>query len=225
MKSKKKASVFPSLCSFTLPFESFVPIAISDVFLCYQLSLCSALSVQLCNKIPYNRKLLFISAAVEENKNDKMYATPTPKDRDYIGFATLPEQVHRKSVKRGFDFTLMVVGETGLGKSTMVNSLFLGDFYKSRVIPNVAERVEKTTRIEKKSMEIEEKGVKLRLTVVDTPGFGDSVNSEESWRAASSYIDEQFKQYFTDESGLNRRNIQDNRVHCCLYFVPPYGHG
>lgn len=34
----------------------------------------------------------------------------------------------------------------------------------------------------------------------------------------------QFKQYFTDESGLNRRNIQDNRVHCCLYFIPPYGH-
>lgn len=24
---------------------------------------------------------------------------------------------------------------------------------------------------------------------------------------------------------MNRRNIQDNRVHCCLYFVPPYGHG
>lgn len=153
----------------------------------------------------------------------KMYATP--KDRDYIGFATLPEQVHRKSVKRGFDFTLMVVGETGLGKSTLINSLFLGDFYKARVIPSVEERVEKTTRIEKKSMEIEEKGVKLRLTVVDTPGFGDSVNSEESWRAASAYIDEQFKQFFTDESGVNRRNIQDNRVHCCLYFVPPYGHG
>lgn len=34
----------------------------------------------------------------------------------------------------------------------------------------------------------------------------------------------QFRQYFTDESGLNRRNIQDNRVHCCLYFIPPYGH-
>lgn len=35
-------------------------------------------------------------------------------DRDYIGFATLPEQVHRKSVKRGFDFTLMVIGETAV---------------------------------------------------------------------------------------------------------------
>jgi len=33
-----------------------------------------------------------------------------------------------------------------------------------------AERVEKTTTIEKKSMDIEERGVKLRLTIVDTPG-------------------------------------------------------
>lgn len=60
------------------------------------------------------------------------------QDRDYIGFATLPEQVHRKSVKRGFEFTLMVLGETGLGKSTLINSLFLGDLYKDRRIPDAA---------------------------------------------------------------------------------------
>ncbi|XP_022916521.1 septin-4 [Onthophagus taurus] len=146
------------------------------------------------------------------------------RDRDYIGFATLPDQVHRKSVKRGFDFTLMVVGESGLGKSTLINSLFLGDLYKNRKISEVNERIHKTTTIEKKTMEIEERGVKLRLTVIDTPGFGDAVNCEDSWKVCTSYIDEQFRQYFTDESGLNRRNIQDNRVHCCLYFVPPWGH-
>ncbi|KOX68816.1 Septin-4 [Melipona quadrifasciata] len=144
---------------------------------------------------------------------------------DYIGFATLPEQVHRKSVKRGFEFTLMVLGESGLGKSTLINSLFLGDLYKDRRILDAAERIEKTTTIEKKTMDIEERGVRLRLTIVDTPGFGDAVNCEDTWKACSAYIDEQFRQYFTDESGLNRKNIQDNRVHCCLYFIPPYGHG
>lgn len=29
----------------------------------------------------------------------------------YVGFANLPNQVYRKSVKRGFEFTLMFAGE------------------------------------------------------------------------------------------------------------------
>ena len=29
----------------------------------------------------------------------------------YVGFANLPNQVFRKSVKKGFEFTIMVVGE------------------------------------------------------------------------------------------------------------------
>jgi len=28
----------------------------------------------------------------------------------YVGFANLPNQVHRKSVRKGFQFTVMVVG-------------------------------------------------------------------------------------------------------------------
>lgn len=54
----------------------------------------------------------------------------------FVGFANLPNQVHRKSVKKGFEFTLMVVGESGLGKSTLVNSLFLTDLYPERTIPD-----------------------------------------------------------------------------------------
>ena len=33
-----------------------------------------------------------------------------PEMPGYVGFANLPNQVHRKSVKKGFEFTLMVVG-------------------------------------------------------------------------------------------------------------------
>ncbi|XP_036443762.1 septin 4a [Colossoma macropomum] len=153
------------------------------------------------------------------------YDSIEDQDKEYVGFATLPNQVHRKSVKKGFAFTLMVAGESGLGKSTLINSLFLTDLYKDRKVLNAEERITQTVEITKHTIGIEEKGVKLKLTIVDTPGFGDAVNNTESWRAVVDYIDQQFEQYFRDESGLNRKNIQDNRVHCCLYFISPYGHG
>lgn len=31
--------------------------------------------------------------------------------QETIGFSTLPDQIHRKTLKRGFEFTLMVVGK------------------------------------------------------------------------------------------------------------------
>ena len=42
-----------------------------------------------------------------------------------------------------------------------------------------AEKVERTVKIEASTVEIEERGVKLRLTVVDTPGFADAIDSTE----------------------------------------------
>ncbi|XP_053313221.1 septin-4-like isoform X2 [Spea bombifrons] len=147
------------------------------------------------------------------------------EDRDYVGFATLPNQVHRKYVKKGFEFTLMVAGESGLGKSTLINSLFLTDLYRDRQLPCPEECVTQTVEIVKQTVDIQEKGVRLRLTVVDTPGYGDAVNNENCWKPIADYIDQQFEQYFRDESGLNRKNLQDTRVHCCLYFLSPLGHG
>ncbi|XP_009073279.1 PREDICTED: septin-2 isoform X1 [Acanthisitta chloris] len=160
-----------------------------------------------------------------------------PETPGYVGFANLPNQVHRKSVKKGFEFTLMVVGESGLGKSTLINSLFLTDLYPERIIPGAAGKhtlvlllwecykIERTVQIEASTVEIEERGVKLRLTVVDTPGYGDAINCRDCFKTIISYIDEQFERYLHDESGLNRRHIIDNRVHCCFYFISPFGHG
>merc|ERR1712113_362351 len=143
----------------------------------------------------------------------------------FIGFANLPNQVHRKSVKKGFEFTLMVVGESGLGKSTLINALFLTNLYPDRKLPDAEAKIKQTVQIESSTVEIEERGVRLRLTVVDTPGYGDAIDNRECYKPILDYIDTQFEQYLHDESGLNRRNISDHRVHCCFYFISPYGHG
>lgn len=42
-----------------------------------------------------------------------------------------------------------------------------------------AERIKQTVSIDATTVDIEEKGVKLRLTVVDTPGFGDAVDNRQ----------------------------------------------
>lgn len=39
------------------------------------------------------------------------------------------------------------------------------------------ERINKTVAITKQSVEVVEKGVKLRLNIVDTPGFGDALDN------------------------------------------------
>jgi len=143
----------------------------------------------------------------------------------YVGFANLPNQVHRKSVKKGFEFTLMVVGESGLGKSTLINSLFLTDLYPDRTQALGVDKQKQTVKLEASTVEIEERGVKLRLTVVDTPGFGDAIDNSDSFDAILRYIDDQFEHFLRDETGLNRRNIIDNRIHCCFYFISPFGHG
>uniref|UniRef100_A0A671FHJ4 Septin n=1 Tax=Rhinolophus ferrumequinum TaxID=59479 RepID=A0A671FHJ4_RHIFE len=147
------------------------------------------------------------------------------QDKEYVGFAALPNQLHRKSVKKGFDFTLMVAGESGLGKSTLVNSLFLTNLYADRQLPEASARLTQTLTIERRGVEIEEGGIKVKLTLVDTPGFGDSVDCSDCWLPVVRFIEEQFEQYLRDESGLNRKNIQDSRVHCCLYFISPFGRG
>ncbi|EYE98646.1 septin AspB [Aspergillus ruber CBS 135680] len=143
----------------------------------------------------------------------------------YVGFANLPNQWHRKSVRKGFNFNVMVVGESGLGKSTLVNTLFNTSLYppKERAAPS-HDIIPKTVAIQSISADIEENGVRLRLTVVDTPGFGDFVNNDDSWRPIVENIEQRYDAYLEAENKVNRTNIIDNRIHSCVYFIQPTGH-
>ncbi|KAI5309929.1 Cell division control protein 3 [Ascosphaera atra] len=143
----------------------------------------------------------------------------------YVGFANLPNQWHRRSVRKGFNFNVMVVGESGLGKSTLVNTLFNTSLYPPKEYTSPSNDImPKTVGIQSTSSDIEENGVRLRLTVVDTPGFGDFVNNDESWRPIVDNIESRFDGYLDAESKVNRMNIVDNRIHACIYFIQPTGH-
>jgi septin 7 len=126
---------------------------------------------------------------------------------------------------RATELTNIISGESGLGKSTLVNTLFSTSLYppRERKGPS-ADIIPKTVSIQSISADIEENGVRLRLTVVDTPGFGDFVNNDESWRPIVDNIEQRFDAYLDAENKVNRMNIVDNRVHACVYFIQPTGH-
>lgn len=86
--------------------------------------------------------------------------------------------------------------------------------------------------------------MRLRLNIVDTPGYGDMVNNENwyvagtlsllgvsrpnwtvSWDPIVKYIKDQHSAYLRKElTAVRDRYIQDTRIHCCLFFINPTGH-
>uniref|UniRef100_A0A4W5ND48 Septin n=1 Tax=Hucho hucho TaxID=62062 RepID=A0A4W5ND48_9TELE len=121
-------------------------------------------------------------------------------------------------------FCFLLLGESGLGKSTLINSLFLTDLYSSEY-PGPSHRVKKTVQVDQSKVLVKEGGVQLLLTIVDTPGFGDAVDNSNCWQPVIDHIDSKFEDYLNCESRVNRRLMPDSRVQCCLYFIAPSGHG
>lgn len=141
----------------------------------------------------------------------------------YVGIDTLQQQTRIKALRRGYTFNLMVVGRSGLGKSTLVNTLFKTSVARRK--PGEEEHLPSTTEVKSVNGPLVEGGVRLNLTVTDTPGFGDHVNNENCWEPIVSFIETQYAKYLKEEVKVDRpRHIHDSRVHCCLYFISPTGH-
>jgi cell division control protein 11 len=97
-------------------------------------------------------------------------------------------------------------------------------------------------------IELEEDGVRIALTIVDTPGFGDNIDNEFTYCSFHSviffldrlttpypvrcrfqeivgYLERQYDDILAEESRIKRNpRFRDNRVHALLYFIPPTGH-
>lgn len=121
----------------------------------------------------------------------------------------------------------MVAGESGLGKKTLINTLFNREILSNDINEESAEFDDGETqpvRTRTDKAEIEEDGVKLNLSVISTPGFGESINNADSWKPIVDEINDRFDAHLEAESRINRSAIVDNRVHAFLYFIEPTGH-
>ncbi|KAJ2805836.1 Septin spn4 [Coemansia guatemalensis] len=142
-----------------------------------------------------------------------------------IGIANLPNQLHKIVTKKGTDFTLMVVGESGTGKTTFINTLLTTELIEP--LDDASRRkkqLDKTVDINIHKAELEEKMFNVKLNVVDTPGFGDYVDNNDCWLPVVDFIENQYEQYLRQEQQPVRKGVVDMRVHACLYFIRPNGH-
>ena len=83
--------------------------------------------------------------------------------------------------------------------------------------------------------------MRLRLNIIDTPGYGDMINNEGCWEPIIKYvgrtvlmswvklmtaqIKDQHSAYLRKElTAMRDRYIPDTRIHCCIFFINPTGH-
>ncbi|KAG0675692.1 Cell division control protein 12 [Kluyveromyces marxianus] len=146
---------------------------------------------------------------------------------EVVGISNLPNQIYKLVSKQGGVFTLLTCGESGLGKTTFINTLFQTTLKPSdaRTGRSIQGPIKKTVEIDILRAELEEKNFTLKLNVIDTPGFGDNVNNDKSWQQIIDFIDDQHDSYMRQEQQPYRDVKFDLRVHAVLYFIRPTGHG
>ncbi|KAL9546701.1 hypothetical protein MBANPS3_006536 [Mucor bainieri] len=115
---------------------------------------------------------------------------------------------------------------SGTGRTTFVNTLCDSSVLSKKICDNPEEaHNEEGITIKPVSVELDEDGVRISLTIVDTPGFGDNIDNEKCFQEIVGYLERQYDDILAEESRIKRNpRFRDNRVHALLYFISPTGH-
>lgn len=137
------------------------------------------------------------------------------------GFDSLPNILATRITKH---FNLMVVGHKNSGKTTFINSLFDFEFGDT---PDV-ERKLKKVNLRMKEYKLKKGNVESKFTIVETKGFNNQLDKPYSYQPIVDYIDEKYDEHLRNEliaEETHYNDSSDNRIHCCIYILPPDKHG
>lgn len=131
----------------------------------------------------------------------------------------------KKNMKKFLNFTLMVIGQSGSGRSTFINT------FCDKLIVNGGSATDvdegDDIQLRKSNVELEDsEGVKINLNIIDTPNFGNLIDNSKSINILKDYLKYQFDEILVEESRLRRNpRFNDGRVHVCIYLINPNSHG
>ncbi len=123
----------------------------------------------------------------------------------------LVEQRRADLIESGERLTILCCGEAGTGKTTLIHALFGQQIKQERRSPT------KTLVESSKDLSFRSTTVKIRLTTVDTPGFGDSLDIGGSFDVITNHITNSFDRALAAEKSGPLE--EPGGVDAVLYFI------
>ena len=121
-------------------------------------------------------------------------------------------------------FNIMVVGESGLGKTTFLKTL-LKDYSQDELIQHSGEKTCGINRVGEVEL-TQQGGETVLVTFVDSAGYGDEIDNKKHFDPIINHITNQFRAHKQDKDAEkfddDELRIRDERIHCCFYFVAPH---
>ncbi|ODV68791.1 Septin [Hyphopichia burtonii NRRL Y-1933] len=133
----------------------------------------------------------------------------------------------RKTLKKSINFSTMIIGESGSGRSTLINTLCGGN----SIVPTSStinqDPFSKKLTLRHENVELEDnEGHKISLNIIDTPNFANSINCDEDFKIIVDFIRHQYDEVLLEESRVKRNpRFKDGRIHVLLYLINPTSHG
>ena len=128
-----------------------------------------------------------------------------------IGLSQIIEQRCKITIEKGITYNVMVMGQIGVGKTTLINSLFNTNILDT-------EHESSDIQLQKNKFILENDTMRLNFTCIETTQYGNQRDNSFVWTPITTYLDEQIKLYIFQEEQPHRQQLVDNRVHVCLYL-------
>lgn len=138
----------------------------------------------------------------------------------------MQNQIATRRIHHGLSFNVLVVGPTGIGKTTLIQSLF--DCVEFADTPDHMREIGDVT-LHIKESKPPNNTVEMKVTIIETKGFNNQVDKSESYKPIVDHITARYDDYLNrelvNEKEVEYDNISDNRIHCCIYMIAPTGNG
>jgi hypothetical protein len=128
-------------------------------------------------------------------------------------------QYEQELMTQGERVTIMCVGESGVGKTSLISNILTVPLARAAAPP--------TKEISDTLIDVDDGGVRLSVTFVDTPGYGDVLEIGQTFRLIAADLDQRMKNAVlveaksTDRPGFLSR-AKNLGVDVVLYFIAPH---